>query len=106
RDDPRGEGSSSFSRLLPALPVAAALRLPPLLAVRGLAIASPCLPLPPPARFRLTRPTAIARHRLLPSGRPPPGPHQTDPAALGTTSPPGPPSGSGSASRILIFGRS
>src|SRR5262245_38133144 len=41
------------------------------LAVRRLAIAAPRLPLPPPARFRLARLTAIAPRRLLRSEDPP-----------------------------------
>jgi hypothetical protein len=93
--------NSRFSRLpfLPALSVAAALGLPLLLAVRGLAIASPRLPLPPPARFHPARLTAIARQRLLGPEDAPAAFQQTDPTP-GTASPTLAP---GSLGRGLIF---
>ena len=50
---------------LPARPVAAALRLPLLLAVRRPTITSPRLPLPPLPCLLPTRLAAIAGHRLL-----------------------------------------
>jgi len=89
---------------LPALPVAAALSLPLLLAVRGLAVASARLPLPPPARLLAARRTAIPCQRLLGPEDSAAAFQQTDPAP-GTTSPP-PPLASENSSGILIFGRS
>jgi hypothetical protein len=90
---------------LPALPVAAALSLPLLLAVRGLAVASARLPLPPPARLLAARRTAIPCQRLLGPEDSAAAFQQTDPAP-GTTSPPPPPLASENSSGILIFGRS
>jgi hypothetical protein len=67
RDDPRVARRSSFSfwLVLAALSVATTLRLPLLLAVRGLAVASPCFPGPPLPGLFAARLTAIARQRLL-----------------------------------------
>jgi len=92
RDDPHGGDGSAFLYLPILLPlsVTAALGLPLALAVRGLAIASSRLPLPPPAGFHLARLTAIARHRLFRPKDPPAALQQTDPAP-GTTSSPRPP---------------
>jgi hypothetical protein len=105
RDDPRGGDGSAFLRLsfLPALPVAATLRLPLLLAVRGLAVAAPRLPLPPPVRLLAARRTAIPCHRLLGPEDSPAAFQQTDPAPR-TTSPPPTPQTSEHASGSLIFG--
>ena len=104
RDDPRGgdggrlEGGPCWA----ALPVAAALSLPLLLAVGGLAIAPPRLPLPPPARLLPARLTAIARPRLLGPEHVPTPFQQTDSTA-GTTCPTRAP---GNPGRGLILGRS
>ncbi len=105
RDDPRGGDGGACLHLpfLPALPVAAALRLSLLRAVRPLAVAAPRLPLPPPARLLAACRTAIPCHRLLGPEDAPAAFQQTDPAP-GTTSPPPPPPASPPASGSLIFG--
>jgi len=86
RDDPRGARGGNFS-FWPwsALSIAATLRLPLLLAVCGLAIASPGLPRPPLPRPLAARLTAIARPWLLGPELPPTALQQT-PSAPRTTS--------------------
>ncbi len=87
---------------LPAFPIAAVLRLPPLLAVWGSPISPPRLPLPPPACLLAARLTAIACQRLL-------GPEDASAAFQQTDPPPGttsPTLAPGDLSRGLIFRRS
>ena len=97
--------------LLAACSIAAALSLPLLLTVRGLAIASPRLPLPPAACLLAARLAAVAYQRLLGSEDPFAALQQTSPTP-GTASPPPARLGlesagsSWSSSGVLIFGRS
>jgi hypothetical protein len=72
---------------LPALPIAAALSLPPLLAVRGLTMPLPRLPLPPTARLVAACVTATARHRLPRPEDSPAALRQAHPAARPTSPP-------------------
>jgi len=101
---PATGGGFSFWSGLPALSVAAALSLPLLLAALGLAVASPSLPRPPPARLLAARLAAIARQRLLGPEDPLAALQQTNPTP-GTTSPLLAFPRSGSSSALLIFGR-
>jgi hypothetical protein len=97
---PRGQFFRSGAAW-PALSVAATLRLPLLLAVRVLAIASPGLPRPPLPRPLAARLIAITRQRLLGPELPPTALQQTSPSPRATSTRLGPQN-----SWVLIFRRS
>jgi hypothetical protein len=97
-------GVFSCWSFLPPFPVAAALSLPLLLAMRGLTVSLPRLPLPPPVCLVAAGLAAITSHRLLRSKDSPTALEQTGSTA-GATDPSALPSDLGSSSDALILGK-